>query len=355
MGGDIGLAISSGVWVQYMNTRYLFKRALYALATIYMAVSLTFFLIRLLPGGPKTYIKNKLMKSQTSMSVEEINNLAAAYTNVYPDQPLHMQYLSYMTSAVQGDFGTSVWFGEPVSQVIWRAMPWTLFLSTTTLFLGLVIGIVVGGLMAYNEGGRFDIGMTTYTLISGSIPYYMLAILLIYVFGFMWGVFPTSGAYASGVEPGFNLPFMMSVAYHATLPITSMVLVAFGGTALGLRSNAISELGADYIRAARIRALPQHRIALRYVARNAILPMYTGIMMGIASVFGGSIILEQIFGYQGVGYIMFKATMSRDYPLMMGSFILVTVATVVGIFIADVTYGMVDPRIEAGGEGRESY
>jgi peptide/nickel transport system permease protein len=197
--------------------------------------------------------------------------------------------------------------------------------------------------------------MTTYTLVSGSIPYYVLAILLVYVFGFMWGIFPTSGAYGPGVEPGFNIPFMTNVAYHAFLPVMSMVLVTFGGTSLGLRSNAISELGSDYIRAARIRALPQHRIALRYVARNAILPMYTGIMMGIASIFGGSIILEQIFGYQGIGYILFKATMSKDYPLMMGSFILVTVATVIGIFIADVTYGLVDPRIEAGGEDRESY
>lgn len=338
-----------------MNSRYLVKRAIYALATIYVAVTLSFFLIRMLPGGPATYIKNKLMQSQTEMSVEEINNLAAAYTNVYPDQPLYVQYADYMISAMQGDFGTSVWFSEPVSQVIWRAMPWTLFLSTVTLFLGLTIGIVVGGVMAYNEGGKFDIGMTTYTLISGSVPYYVLAILLVYVLGFMWGLFPTSGAYASGIEPGFNLPFMTSVAYHAVLPVMSMVLVTFGGTALGLRSNAISELGSDYIRAAQIRALPQHRIALRYVARNAILPMYTGIMMGIASIFGGSIILEQIFGYQGIGYILFKATMTKDYPLMMGSFILVTVATVIGIFIADVTYGLVDPRIEAGGEGRESY
>ncbi|MCO8245273.1 MULTISPECIES: ABC transporter permease [unclassified Haladaptatus] len=338
-----------------MNLRYLVKRATYALATVYLAVSLSFFLIRMLPGGPETYIKNKLMQSQTSMSVEQINHLAAAYTNVYPDQPLYVQYINYMTSALHGDFGTSVWFGEPVSHVIWRAMPWTLFLSTVTLFLGLTIGVVVGGLMAYKEGGKFDVGVTSYTLIAGSIPYYMLAIVLVYVLGFMWGIFPTNGAYASGLEPGFNIPFMKSVVYHAVLPVLSMVFVSFGGTALGLRSNAISELGSDYIRAARIRALPQHRIALRYVARNAILPMYTGIMMGIASIFGGSIILEQIFGYQGIGYIMFKATMSRDYPLMMGSFILVTVATVTGIFIADITYGMVDPRIETGGEGRESY
>ena len=338
-----------------MNTKYLVKRAVYALGTLYVAVSLSFFLIRMLPGGPETYIKNKLIQSQSSMSMQQINKLAAAYTNVYPNQPLYVQYFHYMTSALQGNFGKSVWFGEPVSKVLWGAMPWTMFLSSTTLFLGLVIGIVVGGLMAYREGSKFDIGMTTYTLIAGSIPYYVLAILLIYVLGFMWGIFPTNGAYKSGLQPGFNLPFMISVAYHAALPVLSMVLVGFGGTALGLRSNAISELGSDYIRAARIRALPQHRIALRYVARNAILPMYTGIMMGIASIFGGSVILEEIFGYQGIGYIMFKATTTRDYPLMMGAFILVTVATVIGIFIADVTYGLVDPRIEAGGEGRESY
>ena len=325
------------------------------MATIYVAITLAFFLIRLLPGGPKEYMKNRLIQNRKTMSMEQINDIVATYTNLYPDKPVYVQYVDYMLSAAQGDFGKSIWFGEPVFQVIWRSMPWTLFLSTTTLLLGMSLGIVFGAIMAYNEGGKFDVTMTTYTLVASSVPYYMLAIFLIYTTGYIWGIFPTRGAYTAGMDPGFTLPFMKSVVYHAILPVSSMVLVGFGGTALGLRSNAISELGADHIRAARIRALPQHRIALRYVARNALLPLYTGVLMGIAGIFGGSVIIEQIFGYPGVGYIMFKSVMARDYPLMMGAFVLTTTATVIGIFIADLTYGLVDPRIESGGEGRESY
>lgn len=335
--------------------RYITKRAGYAVGTLYVAMTLAFFLIRMLPGGPKDYLKNKLIQSNKDLSMEQINSIVATYTNLYPDQPLHIQYIHYMVSILQGDFGKSVWFGEPVFDVIMRAMPWTMFLSVTTMILGTSIGIVVGALMAYKEGSKFDVGMTVYTLVAGSVPYYILAILLIYVMGYQWNWFPTRGAYRSGLEPGFNLKFMWSAVYHVALPVSSMTIVGFGGTALGLRSNAISELGADYQWAARVRGLPQHRIALRYVARNAILPMYTGILMGIAGIFSGSVILETIYGYPGVGYVMFKAVMARDYPLMMGSFLLMTTATVIGIFIADLTYSKVDPRISAGGEDRESY
>ncbi|HET7324230.1 MAG TPA: ABC transporter permease, partial [Halococcus sp.] len=153
---------------------------------------------------------------------------------------------------------------------------------------------------------------------------------------------------------GFNWPYISSILYHAVLPLLSTTLVGWGGTALSMRGNSISILGEDYIRVARLRGLSRRRIALRYVARNAMLPMYTGIVLAIAFMLGGSVILEQIFTYPGVGYYLFLATVSRDYPLMMGGLIMISTAVVIGVLVADLTYSKIDPR--ASGEGqRETY
>jgi peptide/nickel transport system permease protein len=154
--------------------------------------------------------------------------------------------------------------------------------------------------------------------------------------------------------PGFNVPFMMGVIAHAALPFLSLQIAGFGGPALAMRGNSIQVLGSDYIRVAQLRGLSGARIATRYVSRNAILPLYTGFMIGIASMFAGSVILEEIFAYPGVGYYLVRAFESRDYPLMMASFILLAAVTIVGILIADLTYGLIDPRIQTG-EKRESF
>lgn len=138
--------------------------------------------------------------------------------------------------------------------------------------------------------------------------------------------------------------------YHAVLPILSLVLTSFGGIALSMRANSIQTLGSDYIRGARLRGLSDFRISYRYVARNAILPLYTGLLIQIGFMFGGAVILEQIFSYRGVGYLMLDATLRQDYSVMMGAFMIITIAVVGGVFVADLTYGRLDPRIQTGGE-----
>jgi peptide/nickel transport system permease protein len=234
-----------------------------------------------------------------------------------------------------------------------EALPWTIFLSAVAMLITTVVGLTLGSFMAYREGSLFDVSLTIYSVVLTSIPYYVIAIVLLYVFGYQLAWFPTGGQMPPDAQVGLNVEFVVGVFYYATLPILSMIIP--GLVALGMRGNAIRILGENYIRVARLRGLSERRIALRYVGRNAVLPMYTGLMIGLGGLFGGSIILETIFQYPGVGYYTFKALQARDYPLMMGGFLLITAATILGIFVADLTYGWIDPRASSGGEGHETY
>ena len=332
--------------------RWLAKRIGQAIFTLWAVVTISFALIRFLPGGPIDYLVVQL--KQQGIPDAQIDNYVENYISFQPDQPLWAQYVDYLVSVVQGDFGQAFFQDGAVFDILAQALPWTVFLAGIATFVTTVVGIAVGGFMAYTEGSRFDSGVTLFSTIAGGIPYYVLAIGLVYLFGYRWQVFPTGGQVGSGVSPGFNWPYVGSVLYHAALPILSTTLVGWGGAALSMRGNSISILGEDYIRVARLRGLARRRIALRYVARNAMLPMYTGILISIAFMLGGSVILEQIFAYPGVGYYLFQATVSRDYPLMMGGLVMISTAVVVGVLVADLTYSKIDPR--AAGEGeRETY
>lgn len=334
---------------------YIIKRLGQAVLTVFAVVSFSFALIRLLPGGPMDYLRAQIIEQGgSSLSQEAINMRIEAQTGIDASEPLYQQYIDYMLGLAQGDFGQSIWYGEPVVDKIGPAIPWTVFITGTALFLGFIIGITLGAFMAYKEGSRFDVGSTGVGLFLNSTPNYVVGLLALTFLAYQWELFPTGGRYASELTVGFNLSFLLSVIHHGALPILSMAVVAFGGWALNMRGNSIRILGEDYLRVARLRGLSTRRIGIRYVARNAILPMYTGLMIAIGVAFGGAIIIENIFAYPGVGFYLIQAINSRDYPLMMGAFILITVAMVIGITIADLTYGWLDPRARGGGS-RESY
>lgn len=322
------------------------------LFTIWTVITLSFLLIRFLPGGPLDYLRSQAR--QLGIPEDTINEYVENYITVIPDDPLHVQYIDYMSSILMLDFGTSFWNNEPVFQILAAALPWTIFLMSIATLVNTVLAIIIGGIMAYMEGGKFDTGTTISSIVLTSIPYYVSAIVLIYIVGYQWSLFPTGGQVDQSLAAGFNWPYVQSILYHAALPLISLTIGGWAGGALAMRGNSISVLGEDYVRVARLRGLSRRRIALRYVARNAMLPMYTGILIGIAALLGGSVILEQIFAYPGVGYYLFQAVEARDYPLMMGGLIMTTTATIFGVFVADLTYSRIDPR--ASGEGdRETY
>ena len=334
-----------------MNYRYYVKRTAMAIFTLYVALSLTFVLLRWIPGGPEAYVLSQLV--QQGHSPQEAELMLASqmehFVNINPDDPVYVQYWDYVVALGGGDLGESFLYGRSVSSILMDALPWTVFLIGSATMVIFITGILMGAVQAYLEGGRFDVSMTTVQTILTSIPYYVFAILLIDTFAFQWELFPRGGRVGSGLEP-LSLEFIGSAFYHATLPFLSLLIAAFGGPALAMRGNSIQVLGSDYMRVGRLRGLSTSRLATRYVARNAVLPLYTGFMIGLAGFFSGAVILETIFSYPGMGYYLLQGFVARDYPLMMGGFVILTGVTIFGIWLADLTYGLIDPRIETGDE-----
>lgn len=329
---------------------YYVNRVLQMLVTLFTVITISFVIIRFLPGGPMQALKTQLLQRsrQTGEALDEerVNNLVEAYVSVNPDQPILEQYVDYIASIATGDLGQSFVYQEPVTQIMANALPWTLLLFGFATILTFVVNIALGALMAYSERSKFDSAISLYSIVSASVPYYILAVVLILIFGDILELFPTSGKMNTTIPAGFNVPFIASILNHMALPMLSIVLTS-GATSLAMRANSISVLGENYVRVARLRGLTSYTVATRYVGRNAILPMYTSMMIRLGTLFGGSVVLETVFSYSGLGYVLFSAIESRDYSLMMGGFILITAMIVLGLFIADLTYGFLDPRIRA--------
>lgn len=309
--------------------------------TVWAVISLSFVMVRMMPGNIMGAMVTRM--AQQGINPAQARELIELRMTIDPDQPIPAAYVDYLLSTLQGNLGQSIYYGEPVTQVLGKALPWTLFVLSWAIFISFFIGIAFGALMAYWEGSKFDIGLTSYAVVMGSIPFYVLAILLLIFLSYRLGWFPNGGRQPIGVEPGFNLIYISAIIHHAALPVISM-LVASGVASLGMRGNSIRVLGEDYLRVARLRGLSDMTISTQYVARNAVLPMYTTLLISIGEMFGGSVVLEQVFQYRGLGWYMLSATHQRDYPLMMGGFLVITLAIVISLLIADMTYGYVDPR-----------
>jgi peptide/nickel transport system permease protein len=336
-----------------MNSYYL-QRTARAVLTIYVVATITFGMIRLLPGGPLQQIKAEMLR-QPGVSSDEVNARIESYMTLAPQEPIYIQYIDYMSGLARGDLGTSIIERDPVAGIIAETLPWTLFVMETAQVLIFVLGITLGAFLAYKEGTKLDSIGSSLSIILSSIPFYVVAILAIYLLANVGGWFPARYGFDSSVaSPGLNLAFIVSALKHAILPVASVVITGTGVQLLAMRGNSIQVLGEDFVRVARLRGLSDRRIATRYVARNAILPMYTGFLTLIAFSIGGSIILEQIFSYPGVGREMLQALQNRDYPLMMGIFLVITIAVVISVYIADLTYGMIDPRVSSG-DSSEAY
>jgi peptide/nickel transport system permease protein len=325
---------------------YYLRRTLRIPATILAVATLTFGLIRLLPGGPFTQLRIQLL--QRGVPASQVDARIEALQNIRPDAPLWQQYIDYIVGVVQLNLGQSFSLNEPVIQVLARALPWTVFLVVTSTILMFVIGVLIGALQAYYEGSRFDKMASGGSIFLMSVPYYIFAVLGLFFLAFQMGWFPTRGAAARSVEAGFTLAYLKTVLHHAALPIAAFTIGGIGSTALNMRGNSIQVLGEEFVEVARLRGLSDNRIATSYVAKNAILPMYTGLLLQVGFRLGGTVVLEQIFSYPGLGYYLIQAVNANDYPLMMGCFLVITVTLVVAVFVADLTYGLIDPRISAG-------
>lgn len=329
------------------------KRLGQAVLTIVVVFHLTFFLVRFMPGNPYQAMVAQLMQQYPGQT-ETARQIARLHMNIYPDDPLHVQYLDYMSQLLQGDLGYSVSQNEPVNQILAEAIPWTIFYMSLAMIVTFTFSICLGAIMAYYEGSKFDTVMTLVAVLESSTPYYVAALLLTFVLAYQWQIFPTGARYPGSAQIGLNVEFILGALHHAALPTLSLIVTG-AAASLSMRGNSISTLGADFIRVARLRGLPPTRIALRYVMRNALLPLYTGLLLTIGFMLGGSLILEEIFQYRGMGYYMLEGVNNRDYPLMVGGFMVITLTVVISMLVADITYSRIDPRAKAEGGTQKVY
>lgn len=325
------------------------KRIVTAVFMLWIVMTLTFFLIRFMPGDPAMYMTQQLIMGRT-FTPEEINNLIRAYIGINPDEPMLVQYKGYLLKLLKGDLGTSFLFPKtPVKRIMAQAVPWTVFIVSLSLILSFIVGTSLGRTVAYRRGTRFDTWVTMVSSVLSAIPNYVTALLLLYFLGAILRIFPMRGAYDSSVQPGFTFEFMTNVLYHAALPVSAFIITAFGGWLLSMRANTISVLGEDYIMAAQAKGISDRRIMSAYVGKNAILPLFTNLTLQIGFMFGGSLFIENIFSYPGIGYYLSASVSGRDYPVMQACFLLLTVAVLFSNIVADLLYGKLDPRIRLGG------
>lgn len=334
---------------------YAFRRILKAVLTIYLVATFTFFLVRLLPGNPvEVYINTQMQRS--GISYDQAANMAQALYSFDPGEPLILQYFHYLGGLLHGDLGNSIGSpGTTVGSILVAYLPWTLFSVGLALIISFCLGILLGMAMAYRRNGVIDHVLSVIGSLLHSIPNYLLAIMIVVFLGIQLNLFDVSqmrGAYSPGVTPEFSLDFFSDAMYHAGLPITTYVLTTIGSWMLVMKSSTVETLGEDYVTVAKARGLRDRRIATAYVGRNAVLPLFSQLAIAAGFVVGGSILIEQVFQYQGIGYLLFRAVNDRDYPLMQGIFLVITIAVVLANLVADLLYGRLDPRIRIGGGER---
>ncbi len=325
--------------------RYALRRLGFFAVTLWACVTLNFVLPRMMPGSP---IADMMAKYHGHVSVKTLQAIEVAF-GIDTHTSLIAQYFQYLGDTATGNFGMSLTQTEPVSQVITGAVWWTVGLIGVTTILAFVLGTLIGIIGAWRRGGWLDGILPPVFVITSSIPFFWIGMLLILFVSKFFVTFPTSGAYSYGATPGFNGPFIADVLQHALLPGLAILITSIGGWILTMRNTMVTVLAEDYVRMARAKGLPSWRIMFDYAARNAMLPNLSGFAMSLGFVLSGAIVVEYLFNYQGVGYYLLEAVLNQDYALVQALFLLITVAVLVAILAADVLTAVLDPRTRTGG------
>lgn len=336
-----------------MNTYfyYIGRRFIILVATVFISMTVVFFVPRLVPGEPLAAIFANMAAVGGSVNARE---MVAEYRERFGlDAPLWAQYLSFWRELLRGNLGFSISnFPAQVTAMLGAALPWTIGLLTVTTLLSWTAGSVIGAVVGWRgrKAGAWR-ALVPVALVLYTIPYYILAIILVFTLAFHWPIFPLSGAYSVGIRPAWNLTFILDVLSHAVLPALSILLVSLGWWFLSMRSLIITLKGEDYILNAEARGVREGRILWGYAFRNALLPQATGLAISLGHIVGGALITEVIFAYPGVGYRIYNAINSLDYPLIQGGVLLIILSVALANFLIDILYPLIDPRIRYEGAG----
>ena len=322
--------------------RFVLRRTGFFLLTLWVALTLNFVLPRLMPGNPALAA---IANHKGALSPQALKALEAQF-GLNEHQNLLAQYFKYLGDVATGNFGESLTTqpGNSVGRIVMDAIPWTLGLVGITTILAFVLGTGIGIVGAWRRGGRLDSLMPPIFVIMTVIPYFWLGLIVILIFGVKLHWLPYFFTYNVTLTPGLNWAFISNVLEHAILPAFTLLILTIGTWILTMRNTMITTLAEDYVRMARAKGLPGRRIMLDYAARNAILPNLTGFAMSLGFVVGGAILIEEVFNYEGVGYLLLQAVNNDDFPLMQALFLLITVAVLLAILLSDIAIAILDPR-----------
>jgi peptide/nickel transport system permease protein len=324
---------------------YFLNKFLWFSITLVCAFLLNFILPRLMPGDPVAAIVSRVAQGMTNTT--GIQAIYQQYADLFgTNKPMLEQFFLYVKNVLRGDFGFSFsQYPRTVTEVIKSSIWWTICLQFPAIIVGWLIGNTLGALAAYRRGGLDKVLMPVSIFIS-NLPAFGMAVILMVIFGVTLGWLPTSGGYGYDLIPSFSWKFIGSVFIHYQLPFWSIVLITIGGQAIGMRSMAIYELNADYVKYARFMGVKDRKI-VGYVFRNAMLPQITGLALSIGTMVGGALVAEIIFSYPGLGSTILTAVLGGDYPLISATTLIITMMVLIANFLIEIVYGILDPRIKA--------
>lgn len=312
-------------------------RALQYLLVFIVAVTLNFLLPRFMPGNPLALIAG------VDVGLLSPEQRAQIIANSGLDQPLLAQYFAYWGDLFRLDFGFSFRQNRPIIDMIAERLPWTLLITGASLVVSALIGIVLGAASAWRRGRPTDVGTLSLMIALESLPSFWLGMLLVSIFAVQLGWLPSFGA----ITPAGRLEGMdavLDVVSHAILPVVTLSVLSVPGVYLTMRYSMLSVLGEDFIRTARAKGASERRVLFRHVARNALAPVVTVLALRLGYAFGGTVVIETVFSYPGLGRLVFESVSGRDYPVMQATFLVFTVAVLLANLLADLLYPLLDPR-----------
>jgi peptide/nickel transport system permease protein len=325
--------------------KYFLQRIAFYVFTAWAAITLNFFIPRMIPGDPVTAL---LSRFQGQLSSDAIQSLYVLF-GIDRDAGLWSQYVDYWQQIFHGDLGLSFSaFPSPVAEVIGDALPWTVALVGITTVISFLLGTGLGVLAGWRRGSWAD-GLLPATTFLSSVPFFWLGLLAIFLLAGPDSFFPSSGGYEPGLVPAFDQYFIPSALRHSLLPALTILISSVSGWILSMRNMMVTVAAEDYITVAHAKGLPGRRVSLAYAARNALLPNVSGFALSLGFIVGGTLLVEIVFSYPGLGFLLFRAVGAKDYPLMQGIFLIITIAVLVANLLADLIYLLLDPRTRKEG------
>ncbi|WP_127144566.1 ABC transporter permease [Pelagibacterium montanilacus] len=326
---------------------FVLKRLLQLAAVVFAGISAAFFITHLSPISPVDMIVNRVAAQSGGdpLAIQDLRDALAALFGT--DLPLHEKFLNFWGRFLVGDLGPSLLaFPTPAIDLVMRALPWTVGLLVTSILLSWTIGNILGGLGGYYQNNRFLKAFGVLAMGVQPIPYYIVAFLLVLLFGYFWPVMPISGGFSINVRPGFTFEFIASVIHHSILPAASLVIVGLGISFLGMRAMVSNIVTEDYVTYAELAGVRTERVVFFYVIRNAMVPQLTGLAMALGGIFSGTIITEQVFAYPGLGSLLVNAVNAGDTTLVLAVSSIAVIAVAGAIFVIDLIHPLLDPRVK---------